>query len=136
MNIYQIYEAGMVRRYHAKRVIQHQTIGEHTWGVCMLIYWLYYPNKPPQEIIGRALFHDVPEIITGDVPAPAKWRSPALTEALDGLEAMVASELGFAEHMEPHVVLSYADNVELLMYALSEVKLGNQYLLYTMEKGL
>src|SRR5262245_13906419 len=94
MNLFDIYESGAVRRYHAKRAVVHQTVADHCWGVCVILMWLYYPDLPPNKKLQRALMHDAPELITGDIPAPAKWRSPELKTALAKLEQQVSEELG------------------------------------------
>jgi len=135
VKIFKIYEAGAVRRYHAKRVLVDQTIADHSWGVCVVLMWLYFPDLPPAKLFQMAVLHDVPEVITGDVPAPAKWRSLDLRTALAALELEVADELGIPGGYDDPT-LAFADNAELVMHSLCEMKMGNHRFLQTAARGL
>jgi 5'-deoxynucleotidase YfbR-like HD superfamily hydrolase len=137
VKLFSIYEAGAVRRYHAKRVTVDQTVADHSWGVIVVLMWLYYPNLPPVKLFQLAAMHDVPEAVTGDIPAPAKWRSAALSEALTLLENEVLSEYGLTlDDYGNDPVLMFADNAELVMHCVSELRLGNRNFLQTYERGL
>ena len=47
----------------------------------------------PNAIAAAALFHDAPEIITGDMPTPVKYHSGALTAAYKEVERGAAEKL-------------------------------------------
>src|SRR5262245_12780535 len=64
VKLFKIYEAGSVRRYHAKHTLVDQSVADHTWGVMLVLYWLYHPEPPPASMLRSALFHDVAEIVT------------------------------------------------------------------------
>ena len=48
-----------------------------------------YTGTPcrPKTVAVAALYHDAPEIITGDMPTPVKYSSPTLRDAYKALEA-------------------------------------------------
>ena len=47
----------------------------------------------PNSLAAAALFHDAPEIITGDMPTPVKYHSGALTAAYKEVERGAAEKL-------------------------------------------
>lgn len=135
MNLTDIYESGAVKRYHGKRTLHNQTVADHCWGVATILMWLYYPDLPPDKSFQHALLHDAPELITGDVPAPAKWRSANLSQALADLEDAVSAEMGLPQF--PHdPIVSFCDNAELAMHCTAQAMMGNRYMLRTARKGL
>lgn len=105
--------AGEVRRGHTVRDF-HQTIAEHSWRVAALL-WHAYRGAPPAGLIEAALFHDAAEILTGDIPAPAKWGNGALEAALREAEARFYEQyqLPLAPPGAMKLVLKIADYVEL-----------------------
>ena len=89
-----------------------------------------------------ALYHDAPEIITGDMPTPVKYHSPALRDAYKALEtesvrsmaallpAELAAELtpcmdGSALTAEEHRLLKAADRLSALIKCTEEQRSGN-----------
>lgn len=91
-----------VKRWHALNVHREQTVAEHTVLVTFYAHRLLtviYPGHTPEEamsLILNALWHDVAEAVTGDVPTPVKrWmeaRFPDGESPLDDLEHMVCPE--------------------------------------------
>ena len=65
-----------------------------------------------------ALYHDVPELILGDIPATAKWDYPELHQAFERAEKKVMDDLGlnFVLTAEEKNRLKMADMLELIMY--------------------
>jgi 5'-deoxynucleotidase len=129
-------DAGSVQRYHTTRTHRRQTIAEHSWGVATLLMMVC--DNPPARLLGAALLHDVPEVITGDVPAPAKWRSKPLTDALAELEAewMATFKMEFPELDEAEArLLKWADSIELVLWCLEEVEMGNRPMLALAQRG-
>ena len=89
-----------------------------------------------------ALYHDAPEIITGDMPTPVKYHSPALRDAYKALEtesvrsmaallpAELAAELtpcmdGSVLTAEEHRLLKAADRLSALIKCTEEQRSGN-----------
>ena len=138
MKLHEIYEAGAVMRYHTKRTDNRQTVADHTWGACVILLWLYVPVSPPADLMARMLVHDVPELITGDTPAPAKWRSVELKTALAALETQIADEWGLSNLVDDgeNPVIGYCDNAELSMHCIARVRMGNLNYRRTAEIGM
>lgn len=136
MNLFEVYESGAVIRYHTKRTAgARQTVADHTWGMLVVLRWLYEPLMPPMEHVWQTVFHDCPELITGDVPAPAKWRSPELAQALTAVEIEVANEMGVPADVGDVPTIRYCDNAELAMHSLAQARMGNQFYLASGWKG-
>lgn len=137
MKINDVYDSGMVRRYHTVPDYSGgaaQTTAEHSWGVALLA--LELANRinsnvgmrvHTASIVAAALTHDSEEGITGDAPAPLKWRFPVLAKELENVERTVRKELGIddatlLEH--ERAVLRWADSLELYAYAQRRVRDG------------
>lgn len=120
---------GNVRRYHTRHTIGHQTVAEHSWGVAAIICEIV-PN-PSAELLKAAIYHDVAEFETGDIPAQAKraLRSvdPNALAAFETMENNVEKELGIAPDLteDESIALKTADLLELLHYCLDQRRLGN-----------
>lgn len=137
--------AGEVRRSHARRVLRHQSVAEHTFNGLMILDWLIRKNCRMQDYavhIGlyRAFMeHDLPEYFTGDVPANAKSEVPGLREALHRAEDLWMSsvypdrstaehrlkQLSQADDKDYNVLIKAADWLELMWYCVEERELGN-----------
>jgi 5'-deoxynucleotidase YfbR-like HD superfamily hydrolase len=73
--------ASHVKRWHIVQTAREQTLAEHNYAVATLALALYNDvvgddlTAAPREIamlVVAALFHDAPEVRTGDIPTPAK----------------------------------------------------------------
>lgn len=121
--------SGRVMRWHRQETIRQQSVGEHTYGVLWLVL-LLTDFGASADLLKAALAHDMPEHVTGDMPAPTK-RLPGVTAALDVLERKVMDGLGLL-HLHPEnlppiesEVLSWADGLEGLMFCSREMDMGN-----------
>jgi len=125
MNIIKVLESSGVMRFHSVPGVTMQSIAEHSWGVALLCQkFMPYCSK---DLILTALTHDCAELMTGDVPAPAKWKSHNLKSELDGMEMEVDSKWGIvfdlADYRE-HVLLKICDALEGMNYCLSRREHG------------
>jgi 5'-deoxynucleotidase YfbR-like HD superfamily hydrolase len=129
-----------VKRYHTVPTIGQQTVAEHSFHVAMLCLEIQKINNKEcsAELLKAALFHDLPEHKTGDVPATAKWGSPGLKTLLDSLEDDVITEYGLevALTIEETLILKYADSLELVMYCIDQMNLGNKNAQLIASRGL
>lgn len=133
----EILDAARVLRYHTMPVIHRQTTGEHSARVALIIMEIY-PNAGA-ELLRAALMHDLAEYYTGDVPAPAKWDSKFLKDALDESEEiwMINVGLRFPDLSQfGRDVLKFADLAELVMYCMDEAVLGNRSMLKVGRRGM
>lgn len=134
-----VYESGAVRRYHTKRVHQSQTVADHAWGVAMLITLLH--PEPSANLLKAALLHDVAEVITGDVPYTAKEAYASLKAACRDAEQEVEKFFRVREYMagitfEEMQWLKAADMLELVLYGMSEIRMGNTTMCEIYDRGV
>jgi 5'-deoxynucleotidase YfbR-like HD superfamily hydrolase len=131
-----IRDAGHVRRWHTKRSIHSQTVGEHTFGVVAVILHLWPDSRV--NLIKAAMWHDVPEIATGDVPAPTKRRYPELYAALQEAEHDFEEEhdLKVTLTIDERNQLKLADWVELVLFAWEEMQAGNKHFSSAYNNGI
>ena len=118
-----------VKRFHVVRhVAVPETVGHHTCNMINLIFILYQ-GSPPLPLVHRALMHDVPEAVTGDIPAHTKWHIPLFAEILKNIEEVVVRDLGIPHpHLAPleEAVLRFVDILELCLKSIEEVDAGNE----------
>lgn len=89
-----LWKSGCVKRWHCN--IDHNLresgddTASHQWRVAMLLQMLH--PLPSAHLLACALTHDVPEVITGDMPAPAK--AGMMGEVIEAAESEVAAHWG------------------------------------------
>lgn len=122
-----------VRRFHTHPIVRDETVGHHSAGVMSLLTGMYFPNFPRAEVFAYALMHDVGEQWVGDVPAQAKWASPALKGALNDAEnqAWEDNDLMLPDSLteKEHIEVKFADGMDCLLKCLDELELGNRSML-------
>ena len=65
------WDAQFLLRFHTVAMqAERQTVGAHSYAVSILIDQLWPDSS--KQLIMAALYHDVPELILGDIPATAK----------------------------------------------------------------
>ncbi len=135
--------AGRIRRLHIKPMNgDEQNIAAHSWGVAMILLDLF--PAVSRSCLIYALRHDVPEIVTGDIPANVKWEHPGLQNTLEFIEEGFLNKMGWPteskKHGVPHLTgsenwhnerlyIRIADRVELLFYCLEQIYMGNLLLM-------
>lgn len=144
--------AMLFRMKHIKRWgIMHSLIPDylssHSVEVAFLAHSLaiignkYFDKKYDCDRIAvKAMYHDVPEIFTGDIPTPVKYFSvetktayTAVEEAsIDKLMGMLPSEFReeyialFNNSSEEHVLIKAADRLSAYIKCLEENNYGNK----------
>ena len=129
--IYNTRMAGRIRRLHIRPMNgEEQNVAAHTWGVTMILLDLF-PDVSRDAII-FTLRHDVPEVVTGDIPANVKWDNPGLEDALEKREREFLSAMGWkTEHTgvpswnRENLYIKIADRIELLFFCLEQMYMGN-----------
>lgn len=124
--ILELRTAGAIQRYHTARTIRTQSVAEHSFGVAQLAL-LVQPNCS-LEVLSAAIHHDLPELVTGDIPAPVKWENPELGTLLKDLENKFNQKhnLGTALSSDDWHLLKWCDMAELVLWCMEELELGNQ----------
>ena len=125
-----------------------ENIQEHSHMVAVLAHALglisrdIYGNTyiSPETCATVALFHDAPEIITGDMPTPVKYYSPEIRQAYQKVEDVAVEQLlsmlppdlrpAYDEAItipDPHVrdLVKAADKLSAYLKCLEELKAGN-----------
>tara|TARA_R110001606_G_scaffold79701_2_gene183994 strand:- start:7591 stop:8139 length:549 start_codon:yes stop_codon:yes gene_type:complete len=131
--------AGRIRRLHIKPMNgDEQNIAAHSWGVAMILLDLF--PSVSRNCLVFALRHDVPEIVTGDIPANVKWEHPPLQNTLEWIEKGFLEKMGWPTEHEGTVhwdkektYIRIADRVELLFYCLEQIYMGNLLLMDVFE---
>lgn len=128
-------DAGQVKRYHTKRTHRMQTIADHTFGMLMLVKQV--DAHCSKGLYNAILHHDLPELFTGDVPGPIKRAHPDLGPLMDSIEEGLAPlYIETSLVPEEEALLKWADRMELVLWCLEEVKMGNRGCAETVAKGL
>ena len=129
-----MWRGGQVTRYHTVNLIRRQSVGEHTYGVMVMLNLLTGFSVSP-GLYEAALLHDVPEAETGDVPSPTK-RAMA-SQGWDDFELKVLGRYGLGRPLltpEEKRLLALADMLEGLRYTVQEVRMGNLELVPVMDR--
>lgn len=131
-------DAGAVKRYHVKRTHRTQTIADHTFGMLMLVKQVATDSLLSGGTLYEAiLHHDLPELFTGDIPAPIKRVHPELGPLMDSIEEELKPlHEEFNLTSEQGALLKWADRMELVLWCLEEFRMGNTYTKTTVARGL
>ena len=89
-----------IRRWGLMRNTMAENISEHSQMVAMLAFSLAVIERDifdrdidPHRLSSLGIFHDVPEILTGDLPTPIKYINPELQTAYRDIEESSARKL-------------------------------------------
>jgi 5'-deoxynucleotidase len=79
LSLYDFLRMGHVKRWHNVNVTREQTLAEHSAMVAIIALQLFESldlsvktHEAQLRVVVGALFHDAPEIVTGDFPTPGK----------------------------------------------------------------
>lgn len=117
--------AGHVQRCHTWQHLGSYSVAEHCYQ-CLIILTAFHPDPSPR-LLKSVLYHDSAEYVVGDTPAPAKWRSRALREALRALESEVEAELQISFELDTteELWIKAVDLIEFGMWCIDQLDLGN-----------
>ena len=124
-----------------------ENVAEHSYVVAMLSHAIatigvkiFGKTYNPDKIAVYAIYHDISEVITGDLPTPVKYANPKLenaykeleNSALDRLLSMLPTELvqDFDSAMRPNdseslLIVKAADKIAAYIKCIEEHKVGN-----------
>lgn len=137
MSVYnRLRAAGNVKRYHTVQIIGEQTVSAHSFNVAMLCLAI----KPDAsfDLIKAALFHDLAELETGDIPAQVKWSNQDLEVQLKIIENRFdqAHDINIELTREEERILKIADLLELCYFCVEQKRLGNDTILPILGRGV
>lgn len=132
--VVRVFRSGRVRRYHIHELNQPQNVADHSFGVAAMVcvIWPY----ASAELVKAAIFHDVAEFKTGDMPGPTKREFPQLKEGMDLAEKAEILDMGLIKYHEDNLSkedkkkLKSADYLEAMIFCMKEVYGGNRELEY------
>jgi len=138
-----------IKRWGLQRNAEPENVMEHSWEVATIAHALaiikntYFKGTvDANEIATAALYHDISEVITGDLPTPIKYHSKPITEAYQKIEEEAERELisllpeelraAFRECIDtkkqPGVnrqIIKAADTLSAHLKCLAEIRSGN-----------
>ena len=136
-----------IGRWGLMRNTFRENIQEHSHMVAVLAHALavirrevYGGEIDPGQAAVLALYHDAPEILTGDLPTPVKYFNPEIRDAYKAVEAVAQQKLlsmlppdlrpAYDEAItipDPHVrdLVKAADKLSAYLKCLEELKAGN-----------
>ena len=138
-----------INRWGLMRNTEQENIQEHSHMVAVLAHALamirrevFHQEADPERAATAALYHDAPEIFTGDLPTPVKYFNPEIRDAYREVEAVSARRLlamlpeelrgAYAPllHEEydsaTHALVKAADKLAAHIKCLEELKAGNR----------
>ena len=139
-----------ITRWGLMRNGLRENLSEHSFDTAVIAHSLaligqtYFGKSiDPGQVAAAALFHDAPEILTGDLPTPVKYNNPEIRNAYKSVEQAAADSLlsmlpdalrpkyrvlfAFdAEQPELYAYVKAADKISAYIKCVDELKLGNE----------
>src|SRR5699024_7912251 len=153
-----IFRMRYIARWALMRNTRTENVEEHSYEVAVLAHALavvgqeiFHKDVNPDRVATAALFHDAPEIITGDLPTPIKYFNPAIKSAYDQVEAVAQDKLlgmlppelteAYApllrvEDPKVRCYIKAADKLAAWLKCLEERKAGNREFVQAEEETL
>lgn len=122
-------EASDVQRCHTIRTIGEYSVGQHTFNMLAMLRILW--PEATHTLIWAILEHDLPERLTGDIPAPSKWFGIVDKLQMAQFEEDFLNVLFDNYHEgwlndEELGWLRGLDIIELWLFARDQINLGNR----------
>lgn len=142
-----------IARWALMRNTRQENICEHSQDVAVLAHGLavlhnrrFGGSVDVGKCVLLALYHDAPEIFTGDLPTPVKYYNPAIRDAYRQVETVSAQKLlsmlpedmqpdyrelllpeeGEMRYPEEHRLVKAADKLSALIKCVEELGQGNR----------
>ena len=139
----------LIRRWGLMRNTVTENDMEHSMQTALIAHGLaalakvrYQRDVDPEHVVMMALYHDVSEVITGDLPTPVKYKTPEIQDAYRSLEAHAKEQLldmlpddmkpYFQSYIQPDEntcewqLVKAADRISAYLKCISEEKMGNR----------
>ncbi len=136
-----------IQRWALMRNSFSENVQEHSHTVAILAHALavirnrYFGGDVDEgRVAVAALYHDAPEILTGDMPTPIKYHNPAIREAYHQVELVAEEKLlgmlpedlrpGYRAALSPAAevvqqIVRAADKLSAYIKCVEELKAGN-----------
>jgi len=140
----------LINRWPLMRNIRTENVQEHSLQVAMVAHALalirnkYFDGDlDPNQVATIAMFHDVSEVITGDLPTPVKYSNPIIRDEYKKIEKLAEQKLinmvpkefrkDYAQLIDHHhhdkdiaFVVKAADVICAYLKTLEELSAGNK----------
>lgn len=90
----------LINRWPLMRNVSNENVQEHSLQVAMVAHALamirnkyFGGDLDPYRIATIAMFHDVSEVLTGDLPTPVKYFNPAIQQEYKKIEKIAEQKL-------------------------------------------
>lgn len=144
-----IYRMRYIRRWGLMKNSIPENLAEHSLDTAILTHALavignqcYGKHYDPERAACVALFHDAPEILTGDLPTPVKYFNPEIRDAYKKVEKNASQKLlsYLPEELRPDYtaifnqidgdsdtarLIHWADRLSAYIKCIEEQKSGN-----------
>lgn len=137
----------LIQRWGLMRNTSYENIQEHSLQVAMIAHALaliknkYFGGKiNPDQVMVIASYHEVGEVITGDIATPIKYFNPEIKKAYDEIELIARQRIFnmlpedfreeyrsilFNDNLEYKKIIKAADKIAAYIKCLEEKKTGN-----------
>ena len=139
----------LIQRWPLMRSVETENISEHSLQVAFVAHALaliknrkFGGNVNPERIALLGMFHDVSEVITGDMPTPIKYFNPTIAEEYKKIELAAEQKLlsmlpeefhdDYAPLLDSHkldpehaAIVKQADTLCAYLKCLEELSAGN-----------
>jgi len=89
-----------IKRWGLMRNTYNENVMEHSWEVSVIAHTLaiiknqiFNGHINANAVAVAALYHDVTEVITGDMPTPIKYHSPDILQSYKAIERLASLKL-------------------------------------------
>ena len=137
-----------IKRWSLMRSIREENIMEHSLEVSILAHALaviknkiFGANVNVEKVVLLAQYHEVGEVLTGDLPTPIKYFNPEIKSAYKDLEKWASKKIldtlpeeirdEYKEYVMPdeeseeYKIVKGADRLSAYLKCVEEVKAGN-----------
>lgn len=138
-----------INRWGLMRNTKSENICEHSLDTAMIAHCLailrntrFGGNISPEKVATLAMFHDVTEILTGDMPTPVKYYNPQIKDAYKQVEKVAGERLlsmlpddlqpAYAPLLLPEAsqqellsLVKAADKISAIIKCMEECRAGN-----------
>jgi 5'-deoxynucleotidase len=145
-----LYRLRYIERWSLMRNVMKENVAEHsfhvallTHGLCSIANEIFGKHVPIEKIVTKALFHDVTEVFTGDIPTPVKHHNKEILHNFREIENLAAKRLismipdtlkpiysqlieGKTEESEWKQYIKAADLLDAYLKCVSELSTGNK----------
>ena len=136
-----------IGRWGLMRLIHNENLSEHSLECAFLAHGLavignvcFGKSYDPELIAVKAMYHDAPEIITGDLPTPVKYFDDRTKDAYRSVESVAIDRFisylpdemrdyyksMFSHSEDEHKLIKAADKLCAYIKCLTETELGNR----------